>query len=56
MAKSLKFASTLPLYEPMYEPKWVVSILSGQNIGLNLVHTLQHRQFQGQIALTIYTQ
>lgn len=50
-AENPEFASTLPLHEA----KWVVSTLPGQRIGLTLLHTLQHRQFQGQIALTTHT-
>ena len=50
-AENPEFASTLPLHEA----KWVVSTLPRQNIGLTLLHTLQHRQCQGQIALTTHT-
>ncbi len=50
-AEDPEFAGTLPLNEA----RWVVSTLPGQRIGLTLLHTLQHQQFQGQIALTSHT-
>lgn len=51
-AEDPEFAGTLPLNEA----KWVISTLPGERIGLTLLHTLQHHNFSGKIALTSHTQ
>ena len=47
-AEDPEFAAKLPLNKA----QWVVSTLPGQRIGLALLNSLKHHDFQGQVALT----
>ena len=51
-AKDPEFAATLPLNQA----KWVISTLTGERIGLTLLHTLEYQKYQGKIALTSQTE
>ncbi|WP_017324855.1 cation:proton antiporter [Synechococcus sp. PCC 7336] len=40
---------------PLKEAKWVVSTVPNCNVGLALLHTLQHQRYRGQVVLTSHT-
>ena len=41
---------------PIADTKWIVSTIPKCDVGLTLLHTLQHHQFQGKVALTSHHQ